>query len=458
MMRYLSTIILFALASSVCHASVSDNEGIDAQWVDSTLLRLSFVLTEADSVGSNYAVVATPCLVTSGGDTLMLKPTVFRGKRNMRYTERSRFYNTAPQATADEAAMGSEVKYDVTLKRADNPWIWENKVYLYVKREKDGCCNVEDMSRRQLGSMVYVPPFVPVLAEVEDNTGKAGELQKDNPVLQHISQYRPYDNTRILRKEKGALYVHYPLNSAVLQHDYRDNALTLDRIVDITRSIMADSTSSVKIIQIIGLASVEGSQKNNVSLAGRRADALKRYIQQRVKTPDALYECANGGEAWTELRDQIADGNFEGRDELLRIIDTEKNLDKREQMIKQLDGGRPYAYLRDNVLSDQRNSGYLRIYYDYVPDNRAKTINEATDLMRRGLYDVALRSLLTVKDDPRAWNAIGVALYMTGDEQQAFSYFEKAAADGNAQARDNLRRARATTEANRLKGGILATD
>ena len=60
-------------------------------------------------------------------------------------------------------------------------------------------------------------------------------------------------------------------------------------------------------------------------------------------------------------------------------------------MIRQLDGGRPYAYLRDNVLSDQRNSGYLRIYYDYVPDTAAKTINEATELMqqaeRAGVYE-----------------------------------------------------------------------
>lgn len=307
------------------------------------------------------------------------------------------------------------------------------------------------MPARRMGFMVYVPEFVPVFADVEDNTGKAGELQKDNPVLQHISQYRPYDNTRILRKEKGALYVHYPLNSAVLQHDYRDNAMTLDRIVDITRSIMADSTSSVKIIQIIGLASVEGSQKNNVSLAGRRADALKRYIQQHVKTPDALYECANGGEAWTELRDQIADGNFEGRDELLRIIDTEKNLDKREQMIKRLDGGRPYAYLRDNVLSDQRNSGYLRIYYDYVPDTAAKTINKATELMQEQKYSEALKMLQTVENDKRAYSALGVAYYMTGNEQKGVEYMRSAAADGNTQAKQNIKQIEAVWEAENMK-------
>ena len=76
-------------------------------------------------------------------------------------------------------------------------------------------------------------------------------------------------------------------------------------------------------------------------------DALEQHIDADLSGLNVLFDCANGGEAWTELRDQIADGSFDGRDELLHIIDTEKNPDKREQMIRQLDGGRPYAYLRD---------------------------------------------------------------------------------------------------------------
>lgn len=450
-MKYIVPVLFLAMAASAGRASSSAGDGVKAQWIDSTALRLSFVLTEGDSISSDYAVFATPRLVSASGDTLALHPAVFRGKRNMRYTERARFYNTAGKATTDEVALGTGVGYDVTLSRADHPWLWEEKVFLDVAREKSGCCDVEDMTARRLGSMVYVPAFVPVIADVEDNTGKAGELQKDNPVLQHISKYRPYDSTRILRKEKGALYVHFPLDKAVIDHDYRGNGATLDRIVAITRAIMADTTSSVKVIQIVGLASVDGPVAHNRTLAGNRAQALKRYIQQRVKTPDALYECVNGGEAWTELRDQIADGHFEGRDELLRIIDTEKDADRRERRIRQLDGGRPYAYLRDNVLSDQRNSGYLRIYYDYVPDKAAKTINEATALMRQKKYAEALRLLLTVKDDKRAQNAIGVAYYMTGDERQGVEYIRKAAADGNVQAKRNVEQIEAIAKAERLK-------
>lgn len=430
--------ILLATVFMLTAMNASAQSDLKSRWSD-TSLSLSFSLTEDQANGSDYSVYDTPILTSANGDTLQLRPTVFRGKRNKRYTERARFYNNALPATTDEVLTGDTVSYDVVINRSEAPWMWMLAVNVDVMREKEGCCNVEDLPDTTLARLVYIPPFVPMVADVEDNTGKAGELQKNNPVLQHISAYRPYDTSRILRKEEGALYVHYQLDKYVLLHDFRDNASTLDRIVDITRQIMADSTSSVKRIQIIGLASVEGPVKRNRLLGAERAAALKKYIQDRVPSDDSLYECVNGGEAWTELRSQIEDGDFPGRDALLEIIDTEPNADRREARIKKLDGGKPYAYLKDNVLRDQRNSGYLRIYYDYVPDTAARTINEASELIRQGRYQEALDKLLTVKGDKRAQNALGVAYCMTGNESEGIACIRRAAADGNKQAQDNLR-------------------
>ena len=152
-----------------------------------------------------------------------------------------------------------------------------------------------------------------------------------------------------------------------------------------------------------------------------------------------MFDVANGGEAWTELRSQIEDLQFDGRDEMLRIIDTESDVNKRELMLKTLRGGKPYSFLRDKVLADQRNSGYLRIYYDYVPDTAAATINRATELINRSQYAEALQQLRTVSTDRRAYNALGVALYMTGNRTEGMEYIRRAAADGNAEAQDNLR-------------------
>lgn len=407
------------------------------EWNAETL-RLHFALTDKKGEGSRYAVFYTPRITTSEGDTLLLSSSAFQGKQYLHYIQRERHF-LGIVASSREVAIGDTVNYDVTITRKQAPWLWQKQAILDCKREKDGCCSTKELASVQLGDLKYIVPFVPHFALVEDNTGKAGELQKSNPVLHHISEYKPYTKDRILRKEEGALYVHFELDKSELKHDFRGNAQTLDRIVDITRQIMADTTSSVKIIQIIGLASIEGSVKHNNELAGARANALKRYIQQRVKVADNLFDVANGGEAWTELRSQIEDSQFDGREELLRIIDTESNVNKREQRIRSLMGGKPYAYVKKNLLSDQRNSGYLRIFYDYVPDKAAKVINDATELIGKEKYAEALQQLLTVKDDKRAQNALGVAYYMTGNKTAGIDCFRKAAANGNNEAKENLK-------------------
>ena len=299
---------------------------------------------------------------------------------------------------------------------------------------------------------IVVPPFEPVLAVVPEFGGVADSLMKTHPVLQHKSQYRPYDETRILRKEEGALYVHFPLDKYDLRRDFRDNAPVLDQIVEITRLIMADSTSSVSCIQVIGLASIEGRLPHNQDLSRNRAIALQNYIQQHVTVPDNLFETIAGGEAWTEFRDQINDElstkykvqstkgepTKEDLEALLRIIDTEKDLDKREQQIRRMNGGRTYAYLKEHLLADQRNSGYIRIYWDHVPDVKAQLINQASQLVQQEKYQEALRLLQDVKSDPRSYNTLAVALYQTGNHAEALRYFRLAAAAGNAQAQKNL--------------------
>lgn len=290
-------------------------------------------------------------------------------------------------------------------------------------------------------------PFVPVVRAVPDFTGRAGQLQKDNPVLAHISQYKPYDRTRILRRDKDALYVHFPLAKSELHTEFRENTNVLERIVDISRQIMADTTSSVKIIQIIGLASVEGPIAGNEVLATNRALALQHYLQERLQIPDSLFDTVGGGEAWAEFRDQLAEcvtTEPQHSDELqqaIGIIDSESDANVREQKLRRMNGGRTWTFIKERILSDQRNSGYIRIYYDYVPDKAAKVINEASELLTNDCgecHHEALRLLLTVRDDERALNALGVAYWLCGQQQEAIECFRRAAANGNADAKENL--------------------
>ena len=312
--------------------------------------------------------------------------------------------------------------------------------------------------------VVSVPPFAPQVPDVKEFGGVADSLMQLYPILVPMDKYRPYDATRILRKEKGVLYVHFPLDKTDLRRDFRDNAERLDRIIDITRLIMADTTSTVRRMQIVGLASIEGKFPHNRELGDGRAIAMQRYVQRELGVPDSLFDTTGGAEAWTEFRDQINDlrillsgGQVQPHgngiysipstagitlgevNQLLDIIDSSDQPDEKERRIKQMNRGKTYAYLKENILSDQRNSGYIRVYWDHKPDRRAQAINRASQLLRQGNAEAALRELTPeVRRDPRSFNTLGCALYMTGDITSAITYLQRAAEQGNRQAEENL--------------------
>lgn len=303
------------------------------------------------------------------------------------------------------------------------------------------------------------PPqeFVPVVPDVEER-GVAGELAPKHPILRHNSEYRPYTPDRILRKEEGALYVFFEWDKWTLLRSFteggntHDNGPVLDEIIEITSKIMADTTSSVSKIQLIGLASVEGSITHNNWLASTRAIALQRYIQERLEVPDELFETIGGGEAWSELRDMVNDALLEGGDggltadqlrKVLEIIDSEPDANRREAALKRLESGQVYRILLQNFMHNLRNSGYIRIYFDYVPDKGAQEINRAIDYMEAGDNDTALRILEGKRGDSRSDNAYAVALFNDGREDEALTVLEAAAARGDEAAARNLAQLRA---------------
>ena len=298
--------------------------------------------------------------------------------------------------------------------------------------------------------------FVPLLPVVADWKGIAGQLEKDHPVLRPSSEYQPYTPDRILRKEESPLYVFFELDKSKLLREFdeptakgkgahRNNGPVLDEIMDITSKILADTTSSVTKIQIIGLASVEGTPRHNQALSDARALSLQRYIQDRLHIGDDMFDTVGGGAAWTEFRDELGDLALQGGgaglskeqiENLISIIDSEPNPARREAKLKKVDGGRTYKLLRENILGDQRNSGYLRIYYDYVPDESAREINEGIKLLEQKDYAAALKALEAKKDDPRSLNAYAVALFYNGREAEALEMLRKASAEDESAARN----------------------
>lgn len=415
------------------------------------------ISVDGKTLGGNYALRVTPYLADAKGDTLRFDEVVFRSPRNAKLRRRHRHFGEEMPASTQELSTSDVYHFQATVNRADAPWLFSgNDITFGYLQQREGCCDEVLLPSQLIAVDHYERPYVspppvfqPLFAFVEEDKGQAGELAKTHPVLRHDSTYVPYTPDRIMSREEGLLRVHFPLDKIDLRRDFRGNDTILDQIVRITNAILADTKSRVTRIQIVGFASVEGTQKRNTWLGQGRADALCDYVIAHTKATRDLFDINNGKEGWSELRYAIEQSSMEGRDALLNIIDTEPDLDRREARMKKLDGGRPWKYLKENILPNQRNSGYVRIFYTFEPDEQARTINAATELLAQQRYSEALQMLQEVRNDDRAQNALGVALYMTGDTDGALRAFDRAAALGDKGASKNARCIREIQEYNR---------
>lgn len=244
---------------------------------------------------------------------------------------------------------------------------------------------------------VEIPPAIdtttipqpPVIETVEVDTTPSVPKERDidillrnEPILAHISDYKAYDRSQVLRRDKAALFVYFPMSKSEILPDWRDNKQTLERIMSVTEKMLASNEAKICKIQIVGLASWDGYKSFNERVAKERALSLKKYIQERLPIGDDMFDIAYGGENWADFRDQLQEdvdrltGDAKQAtlvkqlQQVLDIIDTEPNIGRREQKIRKLRGGRTYEYLKEHYIADQRNAGYLRVYYDFVENNK----------------------------------------------------------------------------------------
>lgn len=408
-------------------------DSLQIEWVDSTRLRVDFALTAGDvRLTTDDRLFVMPRLAAAGDTLSYALPIVeFAGKRNRKYFDRQAALRHRERTGIYPVGDTVRVSQIIDVE----PWMRDADLRLELHRDFEDCCCLTQLPTQVLGQTRYIrPTFEPVVPWIS----VAEKIAVYEPVLVPMSEYKPFNPDVPLRKMKDALYVHFKVSKWDLLPEFRNNAETLARILDMVKRIEADTLSSVARIRIIGLASPEGPLALNEKLSRNRARVLKEYlVNNGVTLPDSTYELVAGGEAWADLRDVISESDLPGRDELLRIVDETKDPNRREALIRKHNGGKSFDYLRQHVFADQRNSGYIQVYYEAVPDIAARKINRANELIAAGKSDEAVELLTPVQDD-RKWNTLGSALYLCGKKHEALDCFRKAVAAGNEGARQNL--------------------
>lgn len=181
--------------------------------------------------------------------------------------------------------------------------------------------------------------------------------------LRAEEEYEPYDTSMALSADPRNMFLFFDVDVTKMDRSFLSNDLLMDSIMHILEEAIEDTTIRITHILIVGFASFDASQAYNNKLARNRAKTIKEYMKSNYpQLNDSIFAVENGGESWTELRYGLSQVEFEGRDEVLQIIDTEPNLDIREVKIKKLHGGETYRYMRDELKQILRSLGSITIY------------------------------------------------------------------------------------------------
>ena len=178
---------------------------------------------------------------------------------------------------------------------------------------------------------------------------------------------------------KVQFHIDFRANLTDIDRTYHCNGSQLEKVLAVIDSMVQKLQRKVSRITVMGTASPEGPYENNVRLATDRAEALIRILKDRYSFPDSIYAVSAIPEDWEGMRIMVAENDtipYAGT--VLAFLDESGHLspDIREDRLKRLDEGRPYASMRENVLPYLRRAS-VAVDYDLEWLNRIQAIKPA---------------------------------------------------------------------------------
>lgn len=185
------------------------------------------------------------------------------------------------------------------------------------------------------------------------------------------------DTTIISTKVQS--HIDFRVNLTDIDRTYHCNGSQFEKVLAAIDSMVLEPRMKVSRITIVGTASPEGPYENNVRLATDRAEALIRIFKGRYSFPDSIYAVSAIPEDWEGMRIMVAENDtipYAGT--VLAFLDKSGHLspDIREDRLKRLDEGRPYASMRENVLPYLRRAS-VTVGYDLEWQNCIQPIKPA---------------------------------------------------------------------------------
>lgn len=193
----------------------------------------------------------------------------------------------------------------------------------------------------------------------------------------------PQEESTKTRTISGRAFLDFPVNETTIYPQYRRNPQELQRISTTIDNALFDKSMRVTSISLHGYASPESPLSNNTRLAKGRTASLMQLLCKRYKVPASLFHNASTPEDWHNLRGFIANSDrrrvkgdiwyddasvletpkaprcvLDNKDALLAVIDSNVDLDEKENRLKQVAGGEPYKWLLQYVYPGLRHTDY----------------------------------------------------------------------------------------------------
>ena len=161
-----------------------------------------------------------------------------------------------------------------------------------------------------------------------------------------------------------SIKIFYRWNDVTSDSVYLDNKSALLQIDEFfsSRDRIIDS------LYIISSASPEGNIRMNAALSERRGETLKKVILNRYsKDKFVRGGVVSLGSNFPEFLDSLqADSNVPHRDEIIGLIREGKDKDAAFRKVMALYYGKPYEYIRENILPYLRYAKVIIFFHDRI--------------------------------------------------------------------------------------------
>lgn len=151
--------------------------------------------------------------------------------------------------------------------------------------------------------------------------------------------------------------IYFGLNQSSIDRNYTGNINTtalLDKLL--TDSLQVSCLDS---ITVFAYTSPEGSIDSNYQLSAGRSESVRAYLQQHYPHLNpAIIITHNKGEDWNGFRNKVInDAQLPDKEEVIALMNYHsQNKEKQKRLLKHLNGGKTYAYIKSHILPELRRA------------------------------------------------------------------------------------------------------